>query len=298
MQTPFQVTDQLLDTLYNCTVLPEDQIKALCEEAKTIFKAEPNVVHRKSPITIPGDCLAHLTDFVQVFELAGKLPDTHFLLMGNYVDRGQYSVESITLFLALKVKYPQLITMLRGNHEAKEISKVYGLYDNVMKHYGNESVWEALLEVFNTLPLAAVIDDKYFCVHGGPAKDITSINEIQKLDRFAEVQAETPICDLLWSDPSDENGFTVSARGAGHHFGADVTAKFLAENNLQKIIRGHQMQQNGYSLTHNDQVATVWGAPNYCSKCGNTAAFLQIDDSKEEKLKFTTYSAKEAKKSE
>ncbi len=151
-------------------------------------------------------------------------PDFNFLFMGDYVDRGYYSVETVSLAFALKVRYPSRVTILRGNHENKDINKVYGFYDECQRKYGNESVWKTFTDTFQFLPLAAIIDNKILNVHGGLSPDITELSDIAKLNRYQEIPSEGPMCDLLWSDPEDgKKGFDVSPRGAGCVFGEDIT---------------------------------------------------------------------------
>lgn len=119
------------------------------------------------------------------------------------MDRGNNSVECFQLMLALKVRYKDRITILRGNHESCEINRLYGFYDECLKKYGSERVWKSFTDVFTCLPLAAMVDNKIFCVHGGLSPKLTKIDNIKELNRFIDVPHEGPMCDLLWSDPDD-----------------------------------------------------------------------------------------------
>jgi len=159
--------------------------------------------------------------------------------MGDYVDRGYYSVETVTLLVALKVRYRDRITILRGNHESRQITQVYGFYDECLRKYGNANVWKVFTELFDYLPLTAVVEGQIFCLHGGLSPSIDTLDQIRQLDRIQEMPQEGPMCDLLWSDPDDRCGWGISPRGAGYSFGQDISEQFNHANNLSRIARAH-----------------------------------------------------------
>uniref|UniRef100_A0A7N0UTW6 Serine/threonine-protein phosphatase n=1 Tax=Kalanchoe fedtschenkoi TaxID=63787 RepID=A0A7N0UTW6_KALFE len=161
--------------------------------------------------------------------------------MGDYVDRGYYSVETVTLLVALKVRYPQRITILRGNHESRQITQVYGFYDECLRKYGNASVWKIFTDLFDYFPLTALVESEIFCLHGGLSPSIETLDNIRNFDRVQEVPHEGPMCDLLWSDPDDRCGWGISPRGAGYTFGQDISEQFNHANNLKLIARAHQL---------------------------------------------------------
>merc|ERR1712137_986459 len=186
---------------------------------------------------------------------------TNYLFLGDFVDRGFYSVETFLLLLALKVRYPDRITLIRGNHESRQITQVYGFYDECLRKYGSITVWRYCTEVFDYLSLSAVIDNKILCVHGGLSPSITTLDQIRSIDRKQEVPHDGPMCDLLWSDPEDTTGWGVSPRGAGFLFGSDVVREFNNANNIDLICRAHQLVMEGYKWHFNETVLTVWSAP-------------------------------------
>lgn len=211
------------------------------------------------------------------------------------MDRGFHSVETVSLIFALKLRYRDRVTILRGNHENREINKIYGFYDECFKKYGNENVWKAFTDVFYYLPLTALIDGQFFCLHGGLSPTMDNLDAIRQLNRFQDVPHEGPMCDLLWSDPDDSKpGWGVSPRGAGWAWGSDITEKFVHTNKLKLIARAHQLVMEvhiinififlliffnqGYNLNHNRKVVTIFSAPNYCYRCGNQAAIMELDD--------------------
>jgi diadenosine tetraphosphatase ApaH/serine/threonine PP2A family protein phosphatase len=202
---------------------------------------------------------------------------------GDYVDRGYFSVETVTLLVALKIRYPQRITILRGNHESRQITQVYGFYDECLRKYGNANVWKYFTDLFDYLPLTALIDNQIFCLHGGLSPSIDTLDNIRALDRIQEVPHEGPMCDLLWSDPDDRCGWGISPRGAGYTFGQDISEAFNHNNGLTLVARAHQLVMEGYNWSQDRNVVTIFSAPNYCYRCGNQAAIMEID----EHLKYT-----------
>ena len=270
--------DACIEDLYQCKLLKESQIKILCDKAKEILKKESNVVQVKTPVTICGDIHGHYFDLMELIKIGGHPPDTNYLFMGDYVDRGYYSIESVTILLCLKVRFPNRITLTRGNHESRQITQVYGFFDECMRKYGNSNVWKYYTDLFDYLPICAVVDNSIFCLHGGLSPSIETLDNIKMLERFQEVPQEGPMCDLLWSDPEDRFGWGMSPRGAGYIFGHDISEQFNRTNKLSLISRAHQLMMNGYNWAHDRQVCTIFSAPNYCYRCGNQAAIMEVDE--------------------
>jgi serine/threonine-protein phosphatase 4 catalytic subunit len=204
---------------------------------------------------------------------------TNYLFLGDFVDRGFYSVETFLLLLALKVRYPDRVTLIRGNHESRQITQVYGFYDECVRKYGSAAVWRYCTDVFDYLALSAIIDDRVFCVHGGLSPAVTTLDQIRIIDRKQEVPHDGAMCDLMWSDPEDGvESWGLSPRGAGYLFGAEVALQFCQVNGLDLIARAHQLVMEGYKSIFEDKLVTVWSAPNYCYRCGNVAAILELGD--------------------
>ncbi|CAM4740554.1 unnamed protein product [Rotaria magnacalcarata] len=241
--------DLWIEQLKECKQLQENHVKFLCDRAKDILAKESNVQEVHCPVTVCGDVHGQFHDLMELFKISGNAPDTNYLFMGDYVDRGYYSVETVTLLVALKVRYKDRITILRGNHESRQITQVYGFYDECLRKYGNANVWKYFTDLFDYLPLTAIVDNQIFCLHGGLSPSIDTLDHIRALDRIQEVPHEGPMCDLLWSDPDDRGGWGISPRGAG------------------------------YNWCHDKNVVTIFSAPNYCYRCGNQAAIMELDDS-------------------
>ncbi|CAN8103644.1 unnamed protein product [Discula destructiva] len=216
--------------------------------------------------------------------------DTRFVFLGDFVDRGYFSLETFTLLMCLKAKYPDRIVLVRGNHESRQITQVYGFYEECQTKYGNASVWKACCQVFDFLVLAAIVDGTVLCVHGGLSPEIRTIDQIRVVARAQEIPHEGAFCDLVWSDPEDIDTWAVSPRGAGWLFGDKVATEFNHVNGLKTIARAHQLVNEGYKFHFPEKsVVTVWSAPNYCYRCGNVASIMNVDTNLE--TKFSIFSA-------
>lgn len=159
--------DQCIADLLEAKCIHEKDLRLLCEKAKEIFLEESNVQPVRSPVTVCGDVHGQFYDVLELFRTGGDIDHTCYIFIGDFVDRGYHSVETFEYLLCLKVKYPDRITLLRGNHESRQITTVYGFYDEINRKYGNPNPWKYCTEVFDYLPIGAVIDGKVFCVHGG-----------------------------------------------------------------------------------------------------------------------------------
>ena len=271
--------DEQIEQLRKCQYITEIEVKLLCEKVKELFIEESNVQCIDAPITVCGDIHGQFDDLTELFNKGGKCPETNYLFMGDFVDRGFNSVETFLLLLALKVRYPDRITLIRGNHETRQITQVYGFYDECMRKYGSINVWRYCTEIFDYLPISAIIDGKIFCIHGGLSPTIDTIDEIRNIDRKQEVPHDGAMCDLLWSDPDqDLKGFGISPRGAGYLFGEDVVKTFEELNKINLIARAHQLVMEGYKLMFGEKLVTIWSAPNYCYRCGNQASIVKFDE--------------------
>jgi serine/threonine-protein phosphatase 4 catalytic subunit len=233
----------------------------------------------KSPITVCGDIHGQFYDLQELFRVGGDCPDTNYIFLGDYVDRGYHSVESFLYLLALFVRYPYRITLLRGNHEARQTTQAYGFYDECVRKFGSANVWKLCTDLFDLFPIAATIEHKILCVHGGLSPEIHSLDDIQQIDRKCEIPSAGAYCDLLWSDPDESiQGHKPSPRGAGVLFGGDLVKEFNQQNQLTFICRAHQLMMDGFKVVFDESLATVWSAPNYCYRSGNVASILEFDE--------------------
>merc|ERR1711871_1394312 len=234
---PSNDLDKQIERLMNCEYLTEQEVCDLCVKAKEILVNEGNVQHVSAPVTICGDIHGQFYDLKELFKVGGECPQTNYLFMGDFVDRGFYSVETFLLLLALKVRYPDRITLIRGNHESRQITQVYGFYDECLRKYGSVNVWRYCTEIFDYLSLSALVEDRIFAVHGGLSPSISTLDQIRVIDRKQEVPHDGAMCDLLWSDPEEIDGWGLSPRGAGYLFGWDVVSQFNHTNKIDFITR-------------------------------------------------------------
>eukprot|EP01138_Halocafeteria_seosinensis_P002079 gb/GECG01002128.1/.p1 GENE.gb/GECG01002128.1/~~gb/GECG01002128.1/.p1 ORF type:complete len:313 (+),score=13.62 gb/GECG01002128.1/:1-939(+) len=285
--------DTWVEHLQSCKPLPETEVKQLCDKAREILISEGNVQNVSAPVTICGDIHGQFYDLMELFRIGGECPNTNYLFMGDYVDRGYYSVEVVTLLVALKVRYRDRIYILRGNHESRQITQVYGFYDECLRKYGTANVWKYFTDLFDYLPLTAVVENQIFALHGGLSPSLDTLDQIRILDRVQEVPHEGLMCDLLWSDPDDRKGWGISPRGAGYTFGYDVSEAFAHRNGLTLTARAHQLVMDGYNWAHDKLVVTVFSAPNYCYRCGNQAAIMEVDDKMAYKFQQFEYAPRE-----
>ncbi|KAK1999762.1 calcineurin-like phosphoesterase [Colletotrichum falcatum] len=234
--------------------------------------------------------VASRTDSAVEVSPASQSAETRFIFLGDFVDRGYFSLETFTLLMCLKAKYPDRIVLVRGNHESRQITQVYGFYEECQQKYGNASVWKACCHVFDFLVLAAIVDGELLCVHGGLSPEIRTIDQIRVVARAQEIPHEGAFCDLVWSDPEDVETWAISPRGAGWLFGDKVATEFNHVNGLKLIARAHQLVNEGYKYHFpQNSVVTVWSAPNYCYRCGNVASIMTVD--KDMNPKFSIFSA-------
>ena len=286
--------DKWLEDLKKIKCLPEGDLKQLCEKAKEIFIEESNVQNVSAPVIICGNIHGQIYDLLKLFKIGGDIPNSKYIFMGDYVDRGYNSVEVVELLLALKVKYPAHITLLRGNHESRTISHYYGFHEEITRKYGNSNAWEYLTNLFDYLPIAALVEGKIFCVHGGLSPYISTIDQIRLINRKMEIPKEGVICDLLWSDASEDiETWIVSPRGAGWEYGWKVVDEFTHINGLELICRAHQLVMEGFKYWFEKKnLCTVWSAPNNRYRAGNKASILKIGSDLSRTIDYFDFSAK------
>ena len=184
-------------------ILSEEEIRALTRRSREIFMSQSSLLELEAPIKICGDTHGQYQDLLRLFNHGGFPPDANYLFLGDYVDRGQKSIETICLLLAYKIKYPENFFLLRGNHECASINRIYGFYDECKRMY-NIKLWKLFTDCFNCLPISAIIDDKIFCAHGGLSPDLKHFDQIRNITRPTDVPDSGLICDLLWSDPDED----------------------------------------------------------------------------------------------
>ena len=257
-------------------VLNEPFVRFLCNHCQELMKQEPNIIELEGPINVCGDIHGRLSDLLNILNLGGDPSKTKYLFLGDYVDRGKKSVEVISLLLALKIKYPNNVHLLRGNHETKSMSKDGGFAKEVKKKL-DKTLLKSFNDLFNSLPLAALINKKILAVHGGIAPELKTLDDIKNIQRFHEVPDTGLFSDILWTDPDPKvSEFGPSERGETFVFGLKPLEQFLADNNLEMLIRGHQVAPDGYNYPFypKENIMTIFSCSSNDDDEPNKAAFV------------------------
>uniref|UniRef100_A0A672Q9S8 Serine/threonine-protein phosphatase n=1 Tax=Sinocyclocheilus grahami TaxID=75366 RepID=A0A672Q9S8_SINGR len=252
--------------------LTEHEIRGLCLKSREIFLSQPILLELEAPLKICGDVHGQYYDLLRLFEYGGYPPESNYLFLGDYVDRGKQSLETICLLLAYKVKYPENFFLLRGNHECASINRIYGFYDECKRRY-NIKLWKTFTDCFNCLPVAAIVDEKIFCCHGGKSSFLDCLLEVWRIftNRYK-------IIKCLSGRYKDVMGWGENDRGVSFTFGSDVVAKFLHKHDMDLICRAHQVVEDGYEFFAKRQLVTLFSAPNYCGEFDNAGAMMSVDE--------------------
>lgn len=255
-------------------------VKTMIKHIVNMHNNLPNIVNveHKGIFRIVGDTHGQFQDLINIFETFGfPSEDNPYLFNGDFVDRGSMGIEILLTLFAWKLANPKSVYLNRGNHEARNMNTFYGFENECICKY-NQQIFDNISDLFETLPLGYIINKKIFVVHGGLFHDKEmTIDQFQKLNRYGEPPTSGPINDILWNDPVEENGITPSPRGSSFTFGPDVTEDFLMKNNFDLLIRSHQVQYDGYLLSHNGKCITIFSAPNYDGIMTNKGAVCKLE---------------------
>ena len=258
---------RLLDAGYSTKVtkavcLKNAEITAICAAVREVLLSQPALLELSQPVKIVGDVHGQYTDLIRMFEMCGFPPNANFLFLGDYVDRGKQSLETILLLFCYKLKFPENFFLLRGNHECANVTRVYGFYDEC-KRRCNIKVWKTFVDAFNCLPIAAIVAGKIFCVHGGLSPSLSHMDDIRQIARPTDVPDYGLLNDLLWSDPADmETDWEANERGVSYCFGKKVIMDFLQRNDFDLVCRAHMVVEDGYEFFQDRILVTVFSAPN------------------------------------
>ncbi|XP_017868461.1 PREDICTED: serine/threonine-protein phosphatase alpha-2 isoform-like [Drosophila arizonae] len=258
-------------------VLSERTLTNVCMAARSLFLSQPMLLELSTPIKICGDIHGQYEDLLRIFKNCGFPPQANYLFLGDYVDRGQQSIETLTLLLAYKIQYPLTFFLLRGNHESSEVNRIYGFFDECKRRYSIK-LWRTFVDCYNCMPVAAIIENKVFCCHGGLSPDLDDVSVIRQIPRPIEVPPHGLLCDLLWSDPDNNiENWGENDRGVSFTFGANIVNAFLEAHKFNLMVRAHQVVEDGYEFFAGRRLVTVFSAPNYCNMFDNSAAVMMID---------------------
>ena len=269
----------------------EDVISDLILTSVQFLASSDTVLKVPTPSIVIGDIHGNIEDLVQIFNRFHDFTKYHFLFLGDYVDRGIHSVEVMALLLALLCKFPRNFFLIRGNHEFLHINKMYGFYDEIMYTYSKNDLWYDFQDAFAYLPLAAIVNNSIFCVHGGLSPLLDSVEIINEVRRPIDSYENDPlISDLVWSDPYEQvDQYAENSRGSGVIFGFGALQTFLKKNNFKLMIRAHQCMADGYSTFFANTGITVFSSSEYCRLMHNKCGVLKIFSSG--KIEIYSYSA-------
>lgn len=258
--------------------LKNNEIQMVCSRAREILLSQPSLLELNPPVKVVGDVHGQYGDLIRIFTKCGFPPQTNYLFLGDYVDRGKQSLETILLLLCYKIKYPENFFLLRGNHECANVTRVYGFYDEC-KRRCNIKTWKLFIDTFNTLPIAAIVAGKIFCVHGGLLPVLSSLDEIRNIARPTDVPDFGLLNDLLWSDPADTlNEWEDNERGVSYVFSKVAINKFLQKFGFDLVCRAHMVVEDGYEFFNDQTLVTVFSAPNYCGEFDNWGAVMSVSE--------------------
>jgi serine/threonine-protein phosphatase PP1 catalytic subunit len=268
--------------------IDQEECYALCYIIRDVFAKENMLLEIDAPIKVCGDIHGQYQDLLRLFDLCGLPPKSRYLFLGDYVDRGIFSLEVICLLFALKLKYPKHIYLLRGNHESEMINRVYGFKIEIKERFGSTKVWRAFSRVFTMMPIVAIIEETIYCCHGGLSPEFLKpscqniIEYINKFERPTEIPREGPLCDILWADPlgtkyaDRTSGWVANDRGCSWAYGPDVIEEFLTKFELDLIVRAHQVVPDGYEFYADRKLVTIFSAPNYCGEFDNAGGVFCV----------------------
>ena len=256
-----------------------DECNYIIDKSYEIFQKEESLLKIQAPLYICGDIHGQYYDLLRVFDILNYPPQSTFLFLGDYVDRGKQSLECLLLLLCLKIQYPDKIFLLRGNHECEALNKIYGFYDECKRRLSIKC-FKKITNLFNMMPISALINENILCMHGGLSKDLQDIEQINKILRPTDIPNEGLLCDLLWSDPNENltEDFGINERNISITFSKDYVKNFVEKNNLDLICRAHQVVEEGFEFFADMKLVTVFTAPNYMGEFDNNGGILEVGE--------------------
>ncbi|XP_030381912.1 serine/threonine-protein phosphatase alpha-2 isoform-like [Scaptodrosophila lebanonensis] len=285
-----QLTTEHRGSIHNRNViLSVEDIRSVCMMAREAFLAQPMCIEVKEPLCVVGDIHGQFDDLLRIFDYNNCPSSRRFLFLGDYVDRGKNSIEVIVLLMCYKLRYPDNLYMLRGNHESEVLNMHYGFYDECKRRY-TIKLFKTFVDCYNCMPVAAVISNRIFCCHGGLSPDLSTIEDINHLERPAQIPVKGLLCDLMWSDPENIFGWGKNNRGVSVTFGRDIVERFIRNHDFDLIVRAHQVVEEGFEFFAKRQLITLFSAPNYCGEFDNAGATMNLNS--DLKISFHVFSPK------
>uniref|UniRef100_A0A0N5BHY7 Serine/threonine-protein phosphatase n=1 Tax=Strongyloides papillosus TaxID=174720 RepID=A0A0N5BHY7_STREA len=261
----------------------EQELLEIVYRARETFWMQPIFVDVTTDVTVVGDIHGQFEDLLAIFHYNGYPPDTKYIFLGDYVDRGPFQLEVITILFCLKILYPDDITLLRGNHESRLVNAQYGFYSECKKRYSLH-LWEVFQTAFANMPFCALIEKKVLCMHGGISDELFDFQQFEEIERPCDIPDLGLLADLTWSDPSEKIlSFEESPRGASKIFGKNALENFLSVNDIQMVVRAHQVVDEGFEFFADKKLVTIFSAPHYTCQSNNKSAVMKFSAN----LKYT-----------
>lgn len=263
--------------------ITRDIIETICNKTKNIVNKEKNLIRlsiKNTPMYIFGDIHGQFSDLIRFLEITGLPPKVKLLFLGDYVDRGDNSIEVIMLLFCLKIKFPNDVYLIRGNHECSLVNEMYGFKEECKERYGEHGtdVWKIINECLHELSISILINGKIFCTHGGISPKLQNLRDINKIKKGTNIPDDGIFCDLTWSDPKKhKQDWEQNDRGVSYTFNENALDNFMNKHKIKLICRAHQVVNNGYKFFNNKKLVTIFSAPNYCGDVGNNGAVMYID---------------------
>lgn len=256
-----------------------DLVNWICEEAIEVFKRKSCLVKISGKFIIVGDIHGSIMDLLRIFRVFGRPPQTRYLFLGDYVDRGSFSVPVICLLFSLMIMHPDDVFLLRGNHEFSIVNQSYGFLAECRERFGTVSPWVKINEAFDYCPLAALLNNEVFAVHGGISPGVVDVNSISDIQLPLSTFSQRPyVADLVWADPSNETKcFKDNVRGTGVCFGETAIERFMERSKIRLIVRGHQCIIDGFEFFADNRVVTLFSCANYRHSDKNKVGVMEID---------------------
>ncbi|KAL6739886.1 hypothetical protein Aduo_013285 [Ancylostoma duodenale] len=261
------------------TSVSEQELQQCCFVARQVFISQSSLIECEPPLVVCGDIHGQYSDLLRIFDKNGFPPETNYLFLGDYVDRGRQNIETICLMFCYRIKYSESFFMLRGNHECPAINRVYGFYEECNRRYKSSRLWSSFQDTFNWMPLCGFIAGRILCMHGGLSPQLTCIDQLRNLPRPQDPPNPSMGIDLLWADPDQwVKGWQANTRGVSYVFGQDVVLDTCQKLNIDLIARAHQVVQDGYEFFASKKMVTIFSAPHYCGQFDNFAATMKVSE--------------------
>lgn len=261
-------------------MIPIPVLLSFIKHATEIFRDEPMILNLDGPITIVGDLNGHLPDLLRVLQKTGSPNIRKYLFLGNTVNRGQFSIEVISLILIMKILYPQQVFLIRGQCEFREFCESEGFLREIETLYENKTLYLPFIQMFNILPVAAIVNKKILCLNGGFGPSIDDLSTISQLKRPLVTFNSQVLVELFWSDPTEALPmYLPSSRGYGNLYGEQALNDFLKAIKMKKLIRGHQCVAQGCQPLFDNQLITVFTASKFENSNNNKSGFVNIQSS-------------------